>query len=204
MHARRSQKQKILLVLQANADKPLGYPFYRLLFLSSVQRARKITGFRFRQLGGPFFNPETQSKRLTLRNWSLDPDSNLRFCDSVQLSHEGESFKAEEHNDVVFCFFSSPHPGPVPSETPHLNNTTSTTPAWAHARLWMNEEVLTSLLSSFDVVHWGFSVYRIAACNPPHKHLDRKNKNQDYNLYQNLLQFIKPLNVRLLNREMIT
>lgn len=150
MHARRSQKQKILLMLQANADKPWGTAFYRFLFLSSVQRARKITWFKFRQLGAPFRNPETKSNIKKMILW---------LCHSVQLSHEGESIKAEEHNNVVFSFLPSPHSGPVPSENPpHPYNTTSTTPTWAHARLWMNEEVLTSLLSSFDVEHWGLSV----------------------------------------------
>lgn len=52
-----------------------------------------------------FCNPETKRQSLILRNGSFEPDCKLGICESVQKSHEGEPFKAEEHNDVVFCFF---------------------------------------------------------------------------------------------------
>lgn len=110
----------------------------------------------------------------------------VTLYDCVPLSYEGRSFKAKGHNDVVFnsplllLLLCSPHPGPVPSESPpphRHHNTTDTTPTWASARLWMNEELQTSLLSSFDVEHWGLSVWRMAASALPLKHWgQRKGK----------------------------
>lgn len=106
---------------------------------------------------------------------------------------------------VVLCplfpalgrFPARPHRTPAP----HPNNTTSTTPTWARARLWMNEEIQTSLLSSFDVEHWALSVYRRAPPPTPQAAIKTFTRGGGKKIKTNICtrsNFPKPTNLTML------
>lgn len=187
MHARRSQNQRFCLRCRQGSN-PAAVLFIDLC--SSVGRgARQMPGMEAGwQVGG------TQTQKSTLLPLFVCLFSGGKIVSSFSISWKKKSFK-KGNRAILFCrvpLFSRT-PGPFPSGEATPTTPPAPTPNWAGARLWMNEEVQTSLLSSFDVESTELPLsmwYPSPPQGQPSKHLpwSREGANQHNASRQNKAQ----------------